>query len=285
VSRSRATFILIIIVALCIVAAGAIGNEARGFLLHLPTPISETIIVTATPPIPTVTPFPTDTPRATLAPLPTATSGSIQTSVDVTPAPVPTASRLDARASQFLPIRSSDGALYFVGEIINTGDQPLERPEVAIVLYDSTGQVLANERGFSTQDYVAPGQRVPVRIIFTSPPAQWAKFQVLFTPQAATGENLFTYSDLTPLELKFVRSATIGHSISGTVKNSGMRDARYVQVIVTLYGANGQVVGVGEDLASPDSLAPNETASFNVTIYHTAAEPVSYRVQFIANTP
>ena len=284
-NRSRVIFILIIGVALCIVAAGAIGNEIGNFLQRLPTPIAETVVVFVTQPVPTATPFPTDTPLPTLAPLPTATPGSAVRAPGATAAPVPTAARLDARVGQFSPVASSDGALYFVGEVVNTGDQPLGRPEVAIVLYDSTGQALANERGFSIQDYVAPGQRVPVRVLFTLAPAQWTKFQVLFTPQAATDVGLYTYDDLTPLALNFVRSAKTGHSINGAVKNTGLRDVRFVQAVVTLYGAGGQVVGIGEDLTEPDGLAPNETATFNVTIYSTAAEPVSYRVQFIAHAP
>jgi hypothetical protein len=85
--------------------------------------------------------------------------------------------------------------------------------------------------------------------------------------------------------LNFSHSPTTGYSTSGIVKNIGARQARYVQAIVTLYGADGRVVGVGEDFADPDHLAPNESAAFKVSIYSTAAEPVSYRVQLIANAP
>ena len=286
-NRSRVVFFVIIAIALCIVALGAIGAAGDRWVAYwrrisaLP---AETVVVTLARPEPTVTPFPTDTPRPTLLlPLPTVTPGPIRPP-EATTLPVPTPLKLEAQVGSFSPI-SIGSALYFVGEVHNTGDQPLERPEVSIVLYDATGQVLANERGFATQDTVAPGQRVPVRVVFTTPPGQWTKFQVLFTPQAATDVGLYTYDDLTPLALNFVRSAKTGHSINGAVKNTGLRDVRFVQAVVTLYGAGGQVVGIGEDLTEPDGLAPNETATFNVTIYSTAAEPVSYRVQFIAHAP
>jgi Protein of unknown function (DUF3426) len=281
-NRSRIIFFGIIAVALCIVAAGVIGNRTAAFLSRLPTSMPETVVVIATQPAPTVTPFPTDTPPPTLAPLSTATPGLIR-GPDATAVLVPTPSRLEARPGQFSSASSGDGALCFVGEIINTGDQALARPEVSVVLYDSAGQVLANERGFATQDYVSPGQRVPVRVIFPSPPASWVRFQVLFNPKAATEVGLYTYSDLVSSALNFSHSSTMGYSISGMVKNIGAREARYVQAIVTLYGADGRVVGVGEDWADPDHLAPNESAVFKVTIYSTAAEPVSYRVQLIAN--
>jgi hypothetical protein len=203
---------------------------------------------------------------------------------EATTLPVPTPLKLEAQVGAFSPILSGN-ALYFVGEVHNIGDQPLERPEVSVVLYDATGQVLANERGFATQDIVAPGQRVPVRIVFTAPPAQWSKFQVLFKPEALTEPGLHNYADLTSSALNLVRSPTSGYSVSGTVKNSGTRQARYIQAVVTLYGGNGQVVGVGEDLTDPDHLAPNGSAVFKVTIYSVASEPVSYRVQLVANAP
>ena len=285
-NRSRVVFFVIIAIALCIVALGAIGAagnwwEARWRRISA-LPI-ETVVVTLAQPEPTLTPFPTDTPRPTLLPLPTVTPGPIRPP-EATTLPVPTPPKLEAQVGAFSPILSGN-ALYFVGEVHNIGDQPLERPEVSVVLYDATGQVLANERGFATQDIVAPGQRVPVRIVFTTPPAQWSKFQVLFQPEAATEPGLHNYADLTPSALNLVRSPTSGYLVSGTVKNSGARPARYIQAVVTLYGGNGQVVGVGEDLTDPDHLAPNGLAVFKVTIYSVAAEPISYRVQLVANTP
>ena len=285
-NRSRVVFFVIIAIALCIVALGAIGAAGDWWAARWrrisALPI-ETVVVTLAQPEPTLTPFPTDTPRPTLLPLPTVTPGPIRPP-EATTLPVPTPPKLEAQVGAFSPILSGN-ALYFVGEVHNIGDQPLERPEVSVVLYDATGQVLANERGFATQDIVAPGQRVPVRVVFTTPPAQWTKFQVLFKPKAATEPAIHNYADLTTSALNLVRSPTSGYLVSGTVKNSGARQARYIQAVVTLYGGNGQVVGVGEDLTDPDHLAPNGLAVFKVTIYSVAAEPISYRVQLVANTP
>jgi Protein of unknown function (DUF3426) len=285
-NRSRVVFIAIIAIALCLVALGAIGAAGDWWaarLQHLSALPIETVVVTSTRPEPTLTPFPTDTPPPTLLPLPTVTPGPIRPP-EATTLPVPTPLKLEAKVGAFSPIASGN-ALFFVGEVHNIGDQPLERPEVSVVLYDATGQVLASERGFATQDTVAPGQRVPVRIVFTTPPAQWIKFQVLFQPQAATEPGLHNYADLTTSALKLVRSPASGYLVNGTVKNSGARQARYIQAVVTLYGGSGQVVGVGEDLTDPDHLAPNGSAVFTVTIYSVAAEPISYRVQLVANTP
>lgn len=284
-NRSRVVFFAIIAIALCIVALGAIGAAGDWWAARWnqisALPI-ETVVVTLTRPEPTLTPFPTDTPRPTLLlPLPTVTPGLIRPP-EATTLPVPTPPKLEAQVGAFSPI-SIGNALYFVGEVHNTGDQPFERPEVSVVLYDATGQVLANERGFATQDTVASGQRVPVRVVFTTPPPQWSKFQVLFQPEAATEPGLHNYFDLTTSALNLVRSPTTGYLVSGKVKNSGARPARYIQAVVTLYGVNGQVVGVGEDMTDPDHLAPNGSAVFKVTIYSVAAEPISYRVQLVAN--
>jgi hypothetical protein len=285
-NRSRVVFFSIVAVALCIVAVGAtgaIGNQWFARLRYLSSLPPVTVVVTVTQPEPTLTPFPSDTPRPTFAPLPTATPGPIR-GPESAALPIATPLRLEAQLGTFSSF-SSGNALYFVGEVHNTGDQTLGRPEVSVVLYDAAGQVLANERGFATQDNVAPGQRVPVRVVFTVPPAQWTKFQVLFKPQAATEPALHNYADLTLSAPNLVRSPALGYLISGTIKNIGAREARYVQAIVTLYGASGQVVGLGEDLADPDHLAPNESAAFQVTLYSVASEPVAYRVQLIANAP
>jgi len=285
-NHSRIVFFSIIMIALCIVVAGTVGTLGSQWLervrdLSSFSPV--TVVVTATQPAPTLTPLATDTPHATFAPLPTVTPGPIR-APEATALPVPTPLRLEAQLGQFSPVASGN-ALYFVGEVSNTGDQALDRPEVSVVLYDAAGQVLANERGFATQDYVAPGQRVPVRVVFATPPAQWIKFQVLFKPKPASEPGLHNYTDLASSALSLTRSPTLGYLVSGTVKNNGTREARYVQAIVTLYGGNGQVVGVGEDLANPDRLVPNQSAVFKVSIFSVASEPVSYRVQLIANTP
>jgi hypothetical protein len=120
-------------------------------------------------------------------------------------------------------------------------------------------------------------------VLFSLPPAQWARFQVLYSPQPATGTGVLAYTDLAASAVNFSRDPAAGYGVGGQVKNIGEQNVVYVQVVVTLYGTDGRVVGVGQVFADPDHLAPNQSAAFQVTISDTAAEPVTYRTQFVAH--
>ena len=265
--RRRLIFFGIIGCAVLIVAATAVIDQTVRWARSLPRPRPIVVVVTATtrPSLPTVTPTFVVVPEGT-------------------PILVPTPQRLDAQVSSFSFAYNSIGALYFFGEITNTGDLPLDHPTVSVVLYDEAGQALGNEPGYAAQGFVAPGQRVPVKVLFIRPP-KWSRFEVLFKPQAARYAGLLTYTDLSPSAMNFAREPSLGYSLSGMIRNSGTRQVRFVQAVVTLYDADGQVVGVEGTFARPSDLAPNESAPFKVSFYLTAAEPVSYRAQFIANAP
>jgi hypothetical protein len=265
--RRRLIFSGIVGCAVLIVVATWAMEQVARWARGLPRPGPIVIVVTATPrpSLPSVTP--------TFAVVP-----------EDGPIPVPTPLRLDAQVSPFTFAYNSIGALYFFGEITNTGDLPLGHPKVSVVLYDASGHALGNEPGYATQDFVAPGQRAPVKVLFLQPP-EWSRFEVLFKPEAARYAGFLTYTDLLPSSMNFVRDLSLGYALNGMVKNIGERQARFVQVVVTLYDADGQVVGVDGTFARPSDLAPGESAPFKVSFYLTAAEPASYRAQFIANAP
>jgi len=265
--RRRLIFFSIIGCAVLIVVATlAMGQVAR-WAHSLPRAGPIVIVVTATP----------------KASLPTVTPTFAVVSEDA-PIPIPTPLQLDAQVSPFTFAYNSVGALYFFGEITNTGDVPLGHPTVSVVLYDAAGQALGKEPGYVTQDFVVPGQRVPIKVLFRQPP-EWTRFEVLFKPEAARYAGFLVYTDLSPSLMNFARDPSLGYSLSGMVKNTGERKARFAQVVVTLYGADGQVVGVDGTFARPNELAPGESAPFKVSFYLTAAEPTSYRAQFFANAP
>jgi Protein of unknown function (DUF3426) len=266
-NRRRFIFFGIIGCAALIVVATLAMEQVTRWARSLPRSAPIVIVVTATPKpsLPTVTP--------TFAVVP-----------EDVPIPIPTPLRLDAQVSPFTFAYNSIGALYFFGEITNTGEVPLGHPQVSVVLYDAAGQALGNEPGYATQDFLAPGQRAPVKVLFRQPP-EWTTFKVLFKPEAARYNGFLVYTDLSPSEMTFARDPSLGYSLSGMVKNTGERQVRFVQVLVTLYDAEGKVVGVDGTFARPNELAPGESAPFKVSFYLTSAEPTSYRAQFIANAP
>ena len=265
-TRHRLIFFGIIGCAFLIVVVTLAMEQVARWARSLPQLGPIVIVVTATPKLslPTVTP-------------------TFVVPEDV-PIPIPTPLRVDAQVSPFTFAYNSMGALYFFGEITNTGDLPLGHPRVSVVLYDAAGQALGKELGYATQDFVVPGQRVPIKALFRQPP-EWTRFEVLFKPEAARYNGFLVYTDLSPSEMTFARDPSLGYSLSGMIKNIGERQARFVQVVVTLYNADGQVVGVDGTFARPNGLAPNESAPFKVPFYLTAGEPTSYRAQFIANAP
>ena len=86
----------------------------------------------------------------------------------------------------------------------------------------------------------------------------------------------YTYSDLEIVEHASETPYFGDYEISGLVKNTGDGDAESVQVTITLYHVDGDVVEVEYAFVEADVLEPGATSSFETTIFGTAAPMDSY---------
>lgn len=192
-------------------------------------------------------------------------------------------SRLSAEVRDVIPVSTSIGSLYCVGEIVNNGDQALAKPEVIVSLRDASGENLRFETGYTVHDLVPPQAIVPVVVLFTDPPRDWQSFEVYIQAEAATGREFMSYLDLALVDVEMGQDEFGYYLLRGTVENTGDRSADFVQAVAALYGNRKKIVGAGNAYVDKNRLEPGESSDFLVRVMNVAAPPESFRVQFVGH--
>lgn len=190
---------------------------------------------------------------------------------------------LSAEVRDVLPLRTSIGAVYFVGEIVNTGNRPIAKPETIISLLDAEGRRLAFETGYTVQDIVMPGETVPVTVIFSDPPETWGTFEVFLQAKASTGREFMAYTAFASDDTTISRDDNGYYVLSGTVQNTGESRAEFIQAVASLYDGDGKIVGVGSAYLEQSKLDAGEQSTFTLRVTNLAAPPVYYRMQFVGH--
>lgn len=190
---------------------------------------------------------------------------------------------LKAAVQDVVPILTSLGSIHFIGEITNTGNRPLAKPEVIIALQDDDRHPLLFETGYTIHDVIMPKQTVPVIVLFTNPPPGWQSFDVYLQAQEATGREFIAYAEFHALDAQINWDDLSGYVVSGEAKNTGDLRAEFVQAVVSLYGDDKKIVGVGNAYLDQSKLDPGATSTFSVRIINLAAPPSSFRLQFVGH--
>jgi hypothetical protein len=188
-----------------------------------------------------------------------------------------------AEVRDVFPVYTSIGSVYFIGEIVNTGDLPIAKPETIISLLDDSGKRIAFQTGYTVHDVIQPKQIVPVAVLFTDPPPTWQSFEVFLQAKTATGNEFMAYTDFQAAKDSLSKDDRGYYAVSGEVKNTGTSKAEFVQAVVALYGQDQKLVGMGSAYVEESKLDPNASASFSVRVINVIAPPVSYRVQFVGH--
>ncbi len=179
-------------------------------------------------------------------------------------AEVPTSPTSVAPVLEFLSHTSySDGAWYFiVGEIRNNSTQPMASVKIVATLYDGSGNVVGTDYTYTELDVIPPGGKSP----FETGTDQW---------EGATNYRLQVQgSSSEPSREDVVIKSHTYHTdgdwliIVGEVENTGRTDAESVRIIITLYDAGGDVVGLDYTYAALDTIPPGETSPFEAGTDH-----------------
>jgi hypothetical protein len=59
----------------------------------------------------------------------------------------------------------STGAVHFVGEVVNKGNEPARSVQIIATFYDSQNRVIGTKSAFPTPDTIVPGQAAPFDLI------------------------------------------------------------------------------------------------------------------------
>lgn len=146
------------------------------------------------------------------------------------------------------------------GEVRNDSPVNVGRTSITITFYDVSGAVIGSAAGETMLDVIAPGQVSPFLITLSRPPTL-SSYSVRATARPSAANSV---PQLSVVEVKrFEDNAGFLH-IKGQVSNVGTTISKRTKVAAVLYGRDGRVINVGFTYVHPPTLAPGETALYEV---------------------
>jgi hypothetical protein len=172
------------------------------------------------------------------------------------------------------------GNIYFVGMYVNTGETPVY-PRAEIALYDAAGKKVAVARGYGIRGSLDPGERTPIQVLVTAAPA-YASLKTIGEAEVPSYTQERPKLSLSGLAMKRPESRIDRYRVTGAVKNSGGKNARYVQLAVVVFDAAGAIIGYGSNFIGQTLLPAGDESPFNVEIHLMKGEPARYLVEYSA---
>lgn len=238
--------------------------------LHLP------LVMRGGDSLPTSAPTPTATPRVRMTPLPIPTPTRIPPTPTLTATntpgptdtPVPSGDVVVLSSTAFVPYEGS-GGLYIVGEVQNLTTANAGLIRINAVLRDSNGLILTGTDGYALINTLVPDMISPFRIIFLEAPESWASYELTVTWDTFGTDPIGL--DIVSHEGYFGQLDSF--RVRGTVRNQTGEARDFVQVVVTAYNADGQVVGADASFTNPTTLQPGQQVAYDVEMYFWAGKP------------
>jgi murein DD-endopeptidase MepM/ murein hydrolase activator NlpD len=165
------------------------------------------------------------------------------------PTPTPQPIRIQGMGFYKTPVDSLLG----LGEVANTTAVTLTNVQVRVTLLDAADEPLMETSTFVSMDLVPAGERAPFRVLFTTPPPDWASYQATVIRGQEAGAIASAYVPLSVLAAEGNPSGP-HFQVDGTIKNmSARRVAESVGVFVTTYDAEGAVTGFRKTVIGPSA--------------------------------
>lgn len=250
---------LIAAIVVTLVAAGLLPLVGRASTPVALSPFRVSIpLVQKAPPA-------TPTPTATSEPTPTVTSEPTATATDVPPTPTdvpPTPVPAGVPVLSSFDYQSSTSYRRLVGEVQNNTGQNIEYAEVIATFYDGDGRVSGTDSGYTSIDILTPGQKSPFTVLYeASQPHASYLLQVQW--RATASQPIRGITILSSGE----RDSSLSYRrIFGEVRNDSGGPLRYVEIIATIYDADGRVVGDESGYTALENLADGQTSPFEFLV-------------------
>jgi hypothetical protein len=151
--------------------------------------------------------------------------------------------------------------LHLVGEIKNSGSQPVQDVNIAASFVDSSGKTFDGTQGYAEIRLLQPGDVVPYDVTKFPAPNAMVSYNLHMTwskPDHAEAAGLVLQNDA-----PFDDGQGFIH-ITGTVANNGPQPAAGVRAVAVFYNSDGTVAFISDNLTSPSSLNPGDTANFEL---------------------
>jgi LysM repeat protein len=173
------------------------------------------------------------------------------------------------------------GSLWCLGEVLNPRDEFLELVQLRAILYNVDGERVGETTGFTVPDVVPGLGRAPFALLFPNPPASgYASYEVLVVGAEPILYWGARHRELS-VEVQEVATDRQGVHVTGALSNDGQENATDVELTITAYGAQGEVVGVRQ--VALDPLPAGDRRPFAVDLIPVApavrAEGVAWGMQ------
>jgi hypothetical protein len=155
---------------------------------------------------------------------------------------------------------------------------------VPVTLLNDGGKVLGTDYGYTGLNTLPPGERACFAISISGPPAGWASYELGEPTYLTGGEPL---PKLTTFDDQGSYDPTSGdYKVEGKVRNDHGSRVEYIEVIATLYDAQGIVVNCGSHDPNTRDLNPGESSDFLYTAtLRDYSDVASYQVQADGKMP
>ncbi len=224
-----------------------------------------------TPPPPTPPPVAAPVEPIELAPPVAPPLGHTPVSVPAPPPEKPPTAEFVHHSTQ----KSLTNAIYVLGEVTNTSDFTIDKPEIFVVLVDEAGKEVAVENGFAAYDNLAPGETSPVEVLIMDPkPHASMRFETKLR------KSTYIAPRAQGLELEVdppVRDTFRGVVHTGKVHNKGSQPAQFVQVFCLARDEDGKLLDVDFTFATGEQALPaGASARFKTLGTRLEKEPAKY---------
>jgi hypothetical protein len=219
-------------------------------------------------------------PHASPTPTTPATPGSRSPLDDSDDTEIPAEATLRGEIRDLRNFRSgTNKAHYFVGEIHNTGTAPLGYPSAKVTFYDASHTALETSTCGTFVRVLPPGEKVACTFMLLKIDS-WASYKAAVSPAKSLFKGQVAKLDTTDVKFTPKRGYS-PHQLSGKITNQSPFRAKSVWALVSLYDAEGKIVGADQTLVAGKDLDPQASGLFSCSVYNVAATPETYRVRAI----
>ncbi len=180
----------------------------------------------------------------------------------ILPTPTPMALAVQGVRQYQTPV----GGLMVLGEVRNTADLAVTNLQVQTMLLDANNNPLQTRLTLAAADYLAPGETAPFAALFPNPPTGVAEVRT----SLVRGEPIAPITaSFAPLAVTDVSGAVSGpqYRVTGQILNNAGSAVSRIVVVVTLYDAEGHVLGYRQQVVSADAPLPaNDSRPFEVLL-------------------
>jgi hypothetical protein len=187
--------------------------------------------------------------------------------------PTPTAEVVVLKSSTFAPYEGSK-SLYIIGEVRNDTNLNVQFVQITATLYDASGEAVQAKYSYTQIDQLSPGDVSPFLIIFSNP-VEWSSYDLNVEWNATPRQR----PPLKVLSSELYFDDFGAAHVKGKARNPSGETRKYINAVVTLYGPDGEVIGVGNGYTAPNKLDPNQVTLFDVRVSFWKYKPDMSRVE------